>query len=267
MTQTQQSQGINKEQSLEKVRDILVGSQLRDYDGRFNRLENHLMGAIQSVRDEVRQRMDTIETSLLEEVRAGHQRIAQEQVKRQEALNTLENDMLNEFAEADTKQRQQSQKFNQQMEKKFQQIDGKVDKLEQNSLEAQQAIRQQVLERYKTVSDDIQQRVTVLENVMKEALAEQAHNKVDRNALSAMLMETALRLADEPEQTLQANLESEALADSLEQVLSQHGHDTTLEYGNNNDVDDTSVESDEGNHGDDGEHSHVEESTFEHANT
>ncbi len=64
-------QGINKSQlsaadlagggNLDKVRDILFGGQMRDYEKRFNRLEDRLVKECSSIRDDIKKRLDSLE--------------------------------------------------------------------------------------------------------------------------------------------------------------------------------------------------------------
>ncbi|MEQ1728459.1 MAG: hypothetical protein ABL982_08755 [Vicinamibacterales bacterium] len=47
--------------SLDKVRDILFGNQMRDVERRFSRLEERLVKETADRKDEVRKRLDTLE--------------------------------------------------------------------------------------------------------------------------------------------------------------------------------------------------------------
>ncbi|MEL7238087.1 MAG: hypothetical protein AAGK78_04430, partial [Planctomycetota bacterium] len=48
-------------ESLEKVRDILFGSQQRDNEERFGLLEDQIAADLQALRDDTRKRLDSLE--------------------------------------------------------------------------------------------------------------------------------------------------------------------------------------------------------------
>ena len=47
--------------NVDKIRDILFGAQMRDYDKRFARLEDRLMKDADALREEMRKRLDALE--------------------------------------------------------------------------------------------------------------------------------------------------------------------------------------------------------------
>jgi len=47
--------------NVDKIRDILFGSQMRDYDKRFGRLEDRLIKDAESLREEMKKRFETLE--------------------------------------------------------------------------------------------------------------------------------------------------------------------------------------------------------------
>ena len=78
----QASDGTNPA-SLDKVRDILFGNQMRDVERRFARLEERLLKETTDLKDDVRRRLDTLEAYMRREngvargtdqVRAGRPR-------------------------------------------------------------------------------------------------------------------------------------------------------------------------------------------------
>src|SRR5215813_12449769 len=57
-------------QNVDKIRDILFGAQMRDYDKRFARLEDRLMKDAEALRDEMRKRLDALESYVKQEAEA-----------------------------------------------------------------------------------------------------------------------------------------------------------------------------------------------------
>jgi hypothetical protein len=60
--------------NVDKIRDILFGSQMRDYDKRFGRLEERLAKAADALRDDLKKRFDSLESFVQQEVESLHKR-------------------------------------------------------------------------------------------------------------------------------------------------------------------------------------------------
>lgn len=64
--------------NIDKVRDILFGAQMRDYEKRFARLEERLQKATSDLKDDLKKRFDSLESyvkkegeSLIDQLRTG----------------------------------------------------------------------------------------------------------------------------------------------------------------------------------------------------
>src|SRR3984885_9783639 len=75
--------------NVDKIRDILFGSQMRDYDKRFGRLEERLAKAADALRDDLKKRFDSLESFVQQEVESLHQRLKTEKAERVETLKDL----------------------------------------------------------------------------------------------------------------------------------------------------------------------------------
>src|SRR5437868_2675049 len=73
--------------SLDKVRDILFGSQARDYEKRFARLEERLTKESTDLKNEVKRRFDMLENYIKKEIKTLGERIRREKKKRKDADN------------------------------------------------------------------------------------------------------------------------------------------------------------------------------------
>jgi hypothetical protein len=65
--------------NLDKVRDLLFGGQMRDYDRKFARLEDRLIKETADLRDEVRKRLSALEAYMKTEVESLSDRLRAEQ--------------------------------------------------------------------------------------------------------------------------------------------------------------------------------------------
>jgi len=75
-------QGAAGVSNLDKVRDILFGTQMRDYDRRFARLEERLIKEAAEAREDTRRRFDSLETFIKQEIAALNDRLKSENHQR-----------------------------------------------------------------------------------------------------------------------------------------------------------------------------------------
>lgn len=78
------------EESVGKIRDILFGGQMREYEVRFQNLEVHLQSESRRAQDEMERRFGRLENYIREEFAKLSSRLQHETVERTEATKTLE---------------------------------------------------------------------------------------------------------------------------------------------------------------------------------
>lgn len=161
--------------NIDKIRQILFGNQMRDYEKRFSRLEERLLKESADLRDETRKRFDSLETFIKNELEAVSERLRAEQRTREESAQSLSREM---------------QEASKSLEKKLGQAD------EQNS-RSQRDLRQQILDQSKNLSDEIRQKHEEISAMLAREVAELSRDKTDRSALAALFSEVALRLNDD----------------------------------------------------------------------
>jgi DNA anti-recombination protein RmuC len=161
--------------NLDKVRDLIFGGQMRDYERKFARLEERLAKETTDLRDEVRKRLAALEGYLKTEVESLSERLRLEQDGRTSADKDLGREL-----------RDTSQQFDQRLS----QLDDFVAR-------GQRDTRQQLHALHQELGDDIRSRVEdVLVRLAHEA-QELRSDKTDRKALAALLTEMAMRLNGE----------------------------------------------------------------------
>src|SRR5262245_38466407 len=76
--------------NLDKVRDILFGSQMRDVERRFARLEERLIKETQDLKDDVKRRLEALENFARKESESLADQLRGERTERLESARTLE---------------------------------------------------------------------------------------------------------------------------------------------------------------------------------
>jgi len=162
-------------ESLDKVRDILFGAQSREYEKRFQRLEERLIKEAADLREDLRKRFDGLEAYVKQEIESLVRNLKAEHDQRTETHNDISREL-----------KITSQSF----ERKTSQID---EQLSANT----RALREQILEQSKNLSDEIREKHETMTAGVNRATAELRNEKTDRAALAALFMEVAMRLNNE----------------------------------------------------------------------
>ena len=158
--------------NVDKIREILFGGQMRDYDKRFNRLEERLLKESAELREDSRRRFEALETFVNKEFAALVSRLQAEQQSREGSVQT----MSRELSEA------------------IKSLDAKLTQFYNQSTETQHDLRQQLLEQSKNLNEEIRRKHDDVSATLERELAELNHEKTDRTSLSALFTEVALRL-------------------------------------------------------------------------
>lgn len=161
--------------NIEKVRDILFGTQMRDTDRRFSRLEDRLAQESADLKEEVRKRLSALEQFVKQETESLAERIKAEHDSRTDATKELSREA-----------RDATKAF----EKRTGALDDQIGKVQRD-------LRQQILELHQRLTDDLRQKVDEVLMRLGQEAAELRHDKADRATIAALLTEMALRLNNE----------------------------------------------------------------------
>jgi len=173
--QTQQGDGRERAGNVEKIRDILFGSQMRDYEKRFARFEERLMKETVELRQDMKRRIDSLESYIKSEVQALNDRQKTEQSERQENVKDLAR----------------------QLKESVQVAEKKAGQIEEQMTRGQRELRQSLLEECKRLSEQIEQKHKEVTTSLTRESAELRAAMTDRLALADLLTEVALRLKNE----------------------------------------------------------------------
>jgi archaellum component FlaC len=159
--------------NLEKIREILFGAQVHDFEKRFTRLEEKLLKETADSRAETKKRFDSMEAFIRKEIESLVERVKTEQGERSDAVKEISRD-LRETAK--------------NLEKKLAQLDEQATK-------GQRELRQQILDQSKSLTDEIRNRVKESAALLTRELKELRSDKTDRSALAGLFTEAAMRLS------------------------------------------------------------------------
>jgi DNA repair exonuclease SbcCD ATPase subunit len=158
--------------NIDKIRDILFGVQMRDYEKRFSRLEERLIKEANELREDTRKRFDALEQYVRQELESLNLLVTAEQNTRGEAFEAL----------------------SQSLKETARNFEKKTTQMDEQSTRSQSALRQQLLEQSKSLNDEIRRKYEELTAVLEREAQELRTDKTDRSALAALFTEVALRL-------------------------------------------------------------------------
>jgi DNA anti-recombination protein RmuC len=161
--------------SLDKVRDLLFGVHMRDYDRRFARLEERLTRETNDLRDDVKKRLESIEQLLRQEVESLNDRLRSEQDERSMGVKDLTHE-VHETAQT--------------FERRATQLDDQIAR-------GMREVRHQLHEQQRQVSEDMRLQADELVAKLTHESLELRADKADRTALAALFTEMAMRLTNE----------------------------------------------------------------------
>lgn len=167
--------GNQEAENVDKIRDILFGSQMRDYDGKFSGLEERLKKSSSELREDVTRQLQSLEAFTKSELGAVVTRIEAEKDARIEAIKALTAE-LREFSKAE--------------DKRYQKLEAQNDK-------AHRELREQVLAEANRLAERIRKETTELTELLHRESADLRDNLAHRADLAEMFAQLALHLRGE----------------------------------------------------------------------
>ncbi len=163
-------------ENVDKIREILFGSNIREYERRFAQIEARLAKEVAEIKEETRRRLNALEISASREIESLNSRIEKERQERGESGEKLSPDVT-ELAN--------------NLERKTRQI-------EDRGIRAEREFRDQLLAQSRSASEELRGKIEEVIETMDRLSGELRERKVDRGAMAALFTEVAMRLNNEP---------------------------------------------------------------------
>jgi hypothetical protein len=161
--------------SLDKVRDILFGNQLREVERKLARLEERLVRESTELRGELRSRFEALELYIRKENEGFNDRLRNEARHRQESADEL----------------------GAKLEGLSKTLERRALELEEQTARINSLLQEQLLEQSKVLAGDLRrtqdEMVTALDRLARELRSE----KLDRSAIAQMFLEAAMRFSQD----------------------------------------------------------------------
>ena len=168
-------QEANENQSIDKIRDIIFGHQMKDYEKRFLLLEERMQQQIEALRNETGTRLEAVEIFIKKEIDALSDRLKTEKSMRTQAARESSREIKD-------------------LSKK---ISSDLGRLEDRQSKDARETRQQLLDLTKNLSQEISNKHSEGSKALELAVNELNEDKVARSTLSEILLEVAIRTSDD----------------------------------------------------------------------
>jgi hypothetical protein len=161
--------------NVDKIRDILFGSQMREYEARFARLEENLLKEATDVRETTRRRIDSLEAFLHKEFESLHQRLKTERDERSDSHKRITQDLRDSFDS----------------------ITRKIADVEDHTSSTHGDLRRDALNQTGVLREELRVLKEEMASVLDRRVHELRTGKTDRAALATLFNEVAMKLNDE----------------------------------------------------------------------
>jgi gas vesicle protein len=161
--------------NVDKIRDILFGSQMRDYEARFARLEEALVKETVEIRETSRRRFDQIEAYMKKEFEAIQARFKTE---RDERLDT-------------------SAQHSRELKEMGDALSRRIRDLDDRSSSVERDLRSQLMAQARDFTSELTRSHDEIATLLDKRFRELSDVKTDRAALATLFTEVALRLSDQ----------------------------------------------------------------------
>lgn len=166
---------IDEGGKVDRIRDILFGSQMRDYDSRFQRLDERLTREAAEARADTQKRLEALETFLKGALESLTNRLNTEQFARGHAVEKLAHDLA-ETAKS---------------------LELGTKNLGEHADRELHALRQQLLDQSKALGEEIREKHGQVKAELDREAEQIRGAMTGRESLAEMLSEVALRLKNE----------------------------------------------------------------------
>jgi hypothetical protein len=161
--------------NMDKIRDILFGNQIKDYENRFLRMEEQLLKKLSETQETTHRRMEAFETYFKKEITLLKERLKSEIDDRVDS----EKKILRECSDSTSS------------------LNKKISKVEESFTAHATELHDQLLTQSKNLSADMDHKFETSAKDTKLAIRELTDIKADRSALAELFMQFALQLSGE----------------------------------------------------------------------
>ena len=223
--------------SMDQVRELLMGSQLKDMESRLQRQEETFLREIANLRDSVQNRVESLENFMKSESASLLHRLQEEKAERAAAVKNEQKER-SEAIKVEQKERADAIKVEQkeradalkterkereeilarlakELAAKEEALERKITALSSTLDTAEQELRQLMLSENARLSQTVEEKYKEVMNALSSTSLQIRHDVVARSAISAMFAEAAMRFSGQiPEENKEEGKDNACIDES-----------------------------------------------------
>ena len=160
---------------VEKIRDLLFGNQMQDYDRRFSMLEERFLQRLREIESEAARNLSSLESSTK---------------KQMELLDSQLREEKDQRTDADREMERTQRDHNDTVEKRLRSISEQLSRVERDHAD-------RLTQEVQSLREEIRRRNDDLQRTIEKMFAELSNVKTDRNLLAGLFVEIARCLNQE----------------------------------------------------------------------
>lgn len=154
---------------VDKIRDLLFGNQMQDYDRRFSKLEDRLSQRFKDVESEAKRNLETYESNAKKQVESLAAQLRSEKDARAEADKEIDRNL---------------REHNQALEKQVRALSDQLSELERD-------VADRISRSDHLLREEIKQKNESMQMLMEKMFSDLSNVKTDRNLLAGLFVEVA----------------------------------------------------------------------------
>ncbi|MCO5065215.1 MAG: hypothetical protein M9924_12485 [Rhizobiaceae bacterium] len=161
---------------VDKIRDLLFGNQMQDYDRRFSKLEERFLQRFKDVESEAKRNLEVYESNSKKQVESLAAQLRNEKEARAEADKEIDRNLREQ---------------NQSLEKQVRALSDQLSELDRD-------VADRINRSDQLLREEIKQKIESVQLLIEKMFSDLSNVKTDRNLLAGLFVEVAKALNQEP---------------------------------------------------------------------
>ncbi len=197
--------------SMDQVRELLMGTHMKNMDTRMKRQEELFLREITKLRDDMQNRVDSLENFMKNEFASFLRKLQEEKDERSsllknehreriEAIKSEEKERINSSNEERKGREQAFKRLEQDLATREKEIERKFVSVSSSLEAAEKELRELVLSENTRLTQTLEERYLKIKENLASMDSQIRHDVVSRSQISAMFAEAVLHFSDLPEE-------------------------------------------------------------------
>ncbi len=195
--------------SMEQVRELLMGTHLKDMETRLQRQEKTFLRELANLRDTMQNRVDSLENFMKNEFASFLRRLQEEKAERTsqssnehrertDAIRAEQKERARCFKEEKKERQEAMKRLDQDLAAKEKEVERKFASVSSSLDAAEQGLRQLILSENVRLTQTLEERYQEVMDSLTNTALQIRHDVVSRSSLSAIFAEAAVRFSEHP---------------------------------------------------------------------